>query len=75
VSTEPEEQFEKNLGKNLALLSLKGTVSPEIGLHFRFWKIKVVLSAGLLMVLTFFYFVVPEIFKNLYLNCVYENPY
>jgi hypothetical protein len=42
----------------------KGTVSPDIGLHFSFWKINLVLSAGPLMVLTFFYFVVPEIFKN-----------
>jgi hypothetical protein len=25
------------------------------------------------MVLTFFYFVVPELFKNRYLNCFYEN--
>jgi hypothetical protein len=43
---------------------LKGTVSTDIGLHFSFWKIKLVLSAGPLMVLTFFYFVVPDIFKN-----------
>jgi hypothetical protein len=27
------------------------------------------------MVLTFFYFVVPEIFKNWYWNCFYENTY
>jgi hypothetical protein len=44
-------------------ISFKGTVSPDIGLHFSFWKIKLVLSAGPCMVLTFFYFVVPEIFK------------
>ncbi len=43
---------------------VKGTVSPDIGLHFRFWKIKLVLSIGLLNVLTFSYFVVPEILKN-----------
>jgi hypothetical protein len=42
----------------------KGTVSPDIGLHFWFWKIKLVLSAGPLVVFTFFYFVVPEILKN-----------
>jgi hypothetical protein len=42
---------------------INGTVSPDIGLHFSFWKIKLVLSAGPLMVLTFFYFAVPEIFK------------
>jgi hypothetical protein len=42
---------------------IKGTVSLDIGLHFRFWKIKLVLSARPLMVLTFFYLVVPEIFK------------
>jgi hypothetical protein len=43
--------------------NFKGTVSPNVGLHFRFWKIKLVLSSRLLMVLTFFFFVVPEIFK------------
>ncbi len=43
---------------------LKGTVSADIELHFRFWNIKLVLSAGPLMVLTFFYLVVHEIFKN-----------
>jgi hypothetical protein len=53
----------------------KGTVSPDIVLHFSFWKIKFVLSAEPLMVLTFFYFVVPEIFKNVYLNCFYKNTY
>jgi hypothetical protein len=42
----------------------KGTASLDIGLHFRFWKIKLVFSAGPLMVLTFAYFTVPEIFKN-----------
>jgi hypothetical protein len=57
------------------LFELKGTVSPDIGLHFSFWKIKLVLSAKPLMVLTFFYFVVPEILKNRYLNCFYENSY
>jgi hypothetical protein len=31
----------------------KGTVSSDIVLHFRFWKIKLVLSAGPLVVLTF----------------------
>jgi hypothetical protein len=53
----------------------KGTVSPDIGLHFSFWKIKLVLSAEPLTVLKFFYFVVPEIFKNLYFNFFYENTY
>jgi hypothetical protein len=43
---------------------LKGTVSTDIGSHFPFWKIKLVLSAGPLMVLTFSSFAVPEIFKN-----------
>jgi hypothetical protein len=51
-------------GRSSIFLLFKGTVSPDIALHFSFWKIKLVLSAGLLMVLTFFYFVVPEIFKN-----------
>ncbi len=45
-------------------LNFKGTVSPDIVLHFSFWKIKLVLYAGPLMVLTIFYFVVPEILKN-----------
>ncbi len=35
-------------------LDFKGTVSPEIGLYFSFWKIKLVLPAEQLMVLTFF---------------------
>jgi hypothetical protein len=39
--------------------SFKGTVSPDIGLQFRFWKFKLVLYAGLLLVFTFFYFIVP----------------
>jgi hypothetical protein len=30
--------------------AFKGTVSPDIGLHFSFWKIKLVLSAGPFMV-------------------------
>jgi hypothetical protein len=30
--------------------AFKGTVSPDIGLYFRFWKIILVLSAGTLMV-------------------------
>jgi hypothetical protein len=54
---------------------LKGTVSPDTGLQFSFWKIKLVLSAKPLMVLTFFYFVVHEILKNRYLHCFYENTY
>jgi hypothetical protein len=33
--------------KNVSYMPvLKGTVSADIGLHFRFWKIKLVLSAG-----------------------------
>jgi hypothetical protein len=40
------------------------TVSPDIGSYFRFWKIKLVLFAGQLMVSTFFYFVVMVILKN-----------
>jgi hypothetical protein len=47
-----------------ARYKLKGTVSPDIGLYFRFWKFKLVLSAGPLLVFTFFYFIIPEIFKN-----------
>jgi hypothetical protein len=43
---------------------IKGTVLPDIGLYFRFWKITLVFSAGPLMVLYFFYFVFPEIFNN-----------
>jgi hypothetical protein len=44
--------------------TFKRTVSSDIGLHYRFWKIKLVLSAGPLMILSFFNFVIPEIFKN-----------
>jgi hypothetical protein len=55
-------------------IDLKG-VSPDIGLHFRFWKIKLVLSAGTLMVLTFSYVVIPEIFKNWKFICFDENTY
>ncbi len=48
--------------------SLKGQshhiLVPVVGIHFSFWKIKLVLSAGPLMILKFFYFVVPEILKN-----------
>jgi hypothetical protein len=51
---------EKNIGGNL----LKGTVSPDIGLYFRFLEIKSVLSAVPLIVFTLFYFVVPEIFQK-----------
>jgi hypothetical protein len=36
------------------LSPLKGTVSLDIGLNFTFWKIELELSAGLLVVLTFF---------------------
>jgi hypothetical protein len=42
----------------------KGTVSPDIGLYFRYLKIKSVLSAVPLIVFTLFYFVVPEIFQK-----------
>jgi hypothetical protein len=35
---------------------LKGTVSPDNGLYFRFWKFKLVLSEEPLMVFTFFSF-------------------
>jgi hypothetical protein len=45
------------------LQPIKGTVSSDIGLYFRFRKIKLVLSARPLMIVTFFYFVVLEIFK------------
>ncbi len=43
------------MGQKIKLL--KGTVSPNIGLNFRVWKIKSVLSVRPLMVFTFFYFV------------------
>jgi hypothetical protein len=52
---------------------IKETVLSDTELHCSFWKIYLVLSAEPLMVFTFFYFVVPEIFKNLYLNCFFEN--
>jgi hypothetical protein len=63
-SNKPEAKIvELSIGPIEISLQLKGTVSPDIELHFSFWKIKLVLSAGPLMVLTFFFFVVPEIFK------------
>ncbi len=40
----------------LQIWCLKGTVSPDIGFYFRFWKFKLVLSEGPLMVFTFFLF-------------------
>jgi hypothetical protein len=45
--------------------------------HLSFWKIKLVLSAGPLMVLTFFYFVVPEIPIQIFIFKLkhYENTY
>jgi hypothetical protein len=55
------DQGPHNTGSGSA--PLKGTVSPDIGIYFRFWEIKSVLSAGPLLVFTIFYFVVPEIFK------------
>jgi hypothetical protein len=55
--------------------SFKGTVSPDNRLYFRFWDIKLVIFAGPFMVFTFFYFIVPEIFKSLFLTCFYENTY
>jgi hypothetical protein len=36
------------------ILPIKGRVSPDIELYFRFWKIKLVISAGPLMVFAFF---------------------
>jgi hypothetical protein len=54
---------------------IKETVSPGRGVQFRFGEIKSVLSAGPLSVITFFYFVVPKIFKSLLLNCFYESTY
>ncbi len=47
----------------LSLGCFKETVSPYFVLDFSLWKIKLVLSVGPLMVLTFFYFKVPKIFK------------
>jgi hypothetical protein len=38
----------------VTLVKFKGTVPHDIGLYFRFWRIKLVFSAGLLMVITFF---------------------
>jgi hypothetical protein len=37
----------------------------NIGFYFRIYKIKAELLIGLLMVLKYFYFVVPALFKNL----------
>jgi hypothetical protein len=53
---------------------LKGQSHQILGyIFFSFWKIKLVLVAGLLMILILFFFVVPGIFKKLYLNCFYET--
>ncbi len=47
--------MQHDIGKILLDLKLllKGTVSPDIGLYFRFWK-KIELPAGPLVVITFF---------------------
>ncbi len=42
----------------------EGTVSPDIVFYFRVYKLKSVLLVRPLLVFTFFYYVVPEIFKN-----------
>jgi hypothetical protein len=41
-----------------------GTVSPDIGFHFRFFKIKSVLSVVPLIVAKLLYFISPEILKK-----------
>ncbi len=38
---------------HIVVNGLKGKVSPDNGLYFRFWEIKSLLSAGPLMVLHF----------------------
>jgi hypothetical protein len=48
----------------------KGAVSPDICFQFRNYKFKSVLSAGPLMVITFFHFVFPGIFTNFYVETV-----
>jgi hypothetical protein len=45
--------------KKSTIPPLKGTVSPDIGLYFRFSKIKSELSTGPLIDFTLIYFVVP----------------
>jgi hypothetical protein len=45
---------------------LKGTVLPDIGFYFDIYKSKSVLSVGPLLIFTFSYFVVPEIFKIIF---------
>jgi hypothetical protein len=47
---------------------LKGTDSPDIGLYFRFWKFKLVLSKEQLMVFTFFSFLSSWDFQKLLFN-------
>jgi hypothetical protein len=59
----------------LARNTVKGTVSPDVRLYFRFWQIKLVLSAGPLVVFTLFSFVFIDLFKYLYFNCLFENTY
>jgi hypothetical protein len=41
-----------------------GTVSPDIGVYFRVYKVKSVFSLGLLVDFKFFKVIVPEIFQN-----------
>jgi hypothetical protein len=42
---------------------IKGTVSPDIGYNFRVWKIKSLLSVEPLMIFTFMFYIVSDIFK------------
>ena len=54
----------KKLILKMYMRLLKGTVSPDIGLYFRYLTIKSVLSAVPLIVFKLFYFEVPEIFQK-----------
>jgi hypothetical protein len=53
---------------------IKGTDSPDIGFYLRAYKFKKVFSVGPLMVFTFFYyFVIAQIFKLIFLSCFCEK--
>jgi hypothetical protein len=44
-----------SLKKVFIIFAFKGTVSPDIRLYFRVWKIKSVLYIGPLMIFTYFF--------------------
>jgi hypothetical protein len=53
-------------------MAFKGTVLKEIGFHYVIYKTKLVLYVFQLIYI-YFYFLVPELFKNSLLNYFCEN--